>query len=112
MTRVPSVPLITHDPYFSLWSPADKLYETQTVHWTGIEKTTAGIINVDGKEYRFLGTAGPDAVMEQVSLSVTPTSTSYMFCAGGVELTVRFTSPFESRSIIGGYMHLRSPVSS
>ena len=42
MERVPSVPLITSDPYFSLWSPADELYSADTCHWTGKVKKMMG----------------------------------------------------------------------
>lgn len=54
--RLPSVPLFTNDPYFSLWSPYDKLNDGTTRHWTDQEKAMDGILRVDGKAYRFMGT--------------------------------------------------------
>ncbi len=54
--RLPSVPLFTNDPYFSLWSPFDNLNDGTTRHWTDQEKVMDGILRVDGKSYRFMGT--------------------------------------------------------
>ncbi|MCE2847763.1 MAG: DUF4964 domain-containing protein, partial [Chitinophagaceae bacterium] len=53
--RMPSYPLVTHDPYFSVWSPTDALNASTTVHWTGKQHSMIGIISVDGKPYKFLG---------------------------------------------------------
>lgn len=53
--RLPSVPLITSDPYLSIWSPYDKLNEGTTRHWTNDEKSLIGAVRVDGKVYRFMG---------------------------------------------------------
>ncbi|MDR0541865.1 MAG: DUF4965 domain-containing protein [Dysgonamonadaceae bacterium] len=53
--RAPAVPLILSDPYFSIWSPYDKLTDGSTQHWTGAAHPLTGALRVDGKVYRFMG---------------------------------------------------------
>jgi hypothetical protein len=53
--RAPSYPLLTHDPYFSIWSATDTLHASPTKHWTGSSHSLTGYAKVDGKVYRFLG---------------------------------------------------------
>lgn len=53
--RLPAVPLITNDPYISLWSPYDRLTDGTTRHWSDINKPMDGLLRVDGKVYRWMG---------------------------------------------------------
>lgn len=53
--RLPSVPLVVSDPYFSIWSPYDHLTDGSPRHWTNDEKPLEGMLRVDGKTYRFMG---------------------------------------------------------
>jgi len=96
--RPPAVPLIAHNPYFSVWSMADHLTDQNTKHWTGHEQPIYGLARIDGKTWRFMGedphvAAGDVPAMQQTSLQVTATHTLYQFQAGGVALTVTFFTP-------------------
>jgi hypothetical protein len=92
--RAPAVPLITHSPYFSIWSASDDLTSTNTMHWTGKEQRLSGLVRIDGAAYRFMG-AEPKHLpaMQQVSLRITPLHTEYGFEAGGIRLTATFLTP-------------------
>ena len=94
--RPPAVPLIVHDPYFSIWSMADELNAKNTSHWSGIDQPITGLLRIDGKVRRFIGGqprwAAIDA-MRQVSRQVTATATVYGFESDGVHLDLTFLTP-------------------
>ncbi len=92
--RPPAVPLVTHDPYFSIWSDADTLTAQNTRHWTGAEQPLAGLIRIDGKPYRFMGANPRDVpAMRQLGVQVNATSTVYTFEAAGLHLDLTFFTP-------------------
>lgn len=53
--RAPAYPLVTHNPYFSIWSMGDELNATPIQHWTGADKALIGIVKGDDQYFRFLG---------------------------------------------------------
>lgn len=90
----PAVPLITHTPYFSLWSFNNSLTDDWTKHWTGASQGTCGLIRIDGVVFRFMG--GPVegiSALAQDSVNVSPLVTTYTFSGHGIKLTLRFLSP-------------------
>jgi hypothetical protein len=92
--RPPAVPLVTIDPYTSVWAMGDRLYDDWPRHWTGTKMPLFGVLRVDGVPYRFIG--GSEWLRQhavQKSCEVHATSTDYRFHCGPVELTVSFVTP-------------------
>ncbi len=94
IVRPPATPLITHNPYFSIWSETDDLTASNTTHWTGKPQPIAGLVRIDGHAMRFMG-RNPDDVppMRQTGHSVSPTHTRYSFAGGGIQLDLTFFTP-------------------
>ena len=92
--RPPAVPLIAHDPYFSVWSFSNGLADGATRHWTGAEQPLTSVVRIDGAAYRLMGTGAviPPA-LPQTGLRVWPTRTVYAFAGAGVELHLTFATP-------------------
>lgn len=105
--RAPAVPLITVDPYFSVWSTADRLTDKPTTHWTDRSSPMArtdypteghrpnsmlGLVTIDGATYRFMGVSD-HPVIKQTDLDINALSTVYTFETETVAVTASFLAP-------------------
>lgn len=97
--KAAAIPLILQDPFFSIWSDADHLYDKDPVHWCGERQRLQGYIKVDDAVYCFLGERGIHEAIPQQWVDVTATVTEYMFENEKVKFSVRFTSPLLPDSI-------------
>jgi len=91
--RAPAIPLITIDPYFSVWSATDELNASNTVHWTCKPNRITGILAVDNVEYLFMGTRENTEKMVQTGCDINTFSTVYTFKCEQANLKLTFTSP-------------------
>ena len=113
--RPAAVPLLTVDPFFSIWSFSDCLYDDYTRHWTGKKNAMTGFLKIDGKWCKFMGrvsntadiyTCEPEE-MKQISVKVLPLTTIYVFEKEDITLTLEFMTPL----ILNDLMLMSYPVS-
>ncbi len=92
--RPPAVPLVTFDPYMSIWSENNDLAKHHTRYWDGRVQNLVSLVRVDGKTYRVMGD-DPSALpaLRQISVTVRPTTTLYRFSNGEIALTLTFMTP-------------------
>ena len=92
--RPPAVPLVTYNPFLSIWSEADRLNEATTKHWTSHDHSLVSLIRIDGKTYRLMGAEPKTApAFAQKSVEVLPTRSSHEFEEAGVHVTLAFMQP-------------------
>jgi hypothetical protein len=92
--RPPAVPLVTSDPFLSIWSEADHLTDDVTRHWTHRPHALISLIRVDGNTSRLMGHE-PASVpaFPQTGLEVTPTRSIYQFADAKIRVTLTFMTP-------------------
>ena len=92
--RPPAVPLVTSDPFLSIWSESDHLNGSTTKHWTRHDHSLVSLIRIDGKTYRLMGVEPKSASpLAQQSVIVLPTRSIYEFEGAGVHVTMTFMQP-------------------
>ena len=89
---LPAYPLITSDPYLSIWSTSDHPAHSATTHWAGARKRMSMTLTMDGVTYGLIGVRA-NKVAELTERLVTPTMTRYGFRAGNADITVSFRAP-------------------
>ena len=103
--KLPSYPVVTVDPFFSIWSRSDKLNESDTCLWCGIRKPIKGTVTVDGTAYRFLG-AGNEEKIPQVKTEILPYISEYTFENEKIRLILKTWSPL----LLDDFHLLSTPV--
>jgi hypothetical protein len=88
-----AVPLVTTDPYFSIWSFTDHLTDDVTRHWTGAPQSLESMVRIDGAVYRIMGQPVEEEALPQMGMTVFPTRTIYDFEGAGVHVTLTFLTP-------------------
>lgn len=99
--RYTAIPLVTVDPYFSIWSFSDRLYDDATRHWSNKRAAMTGLIKIDDTYYRFMGKAQSNneyyfyepEPLSQTDVEVYATKTVYRFENDIIRMKLVFRTP-------------------
>lgn len=92
--RPPAIPLVVHDPYFSIWSTSDALNDGWPTHWTGRIHAMQMMIRIDGRAWRLMGPApGFVPPLKQTKSTITATRSTFTFSHTNAEIQLEFTTP-------------------
>lgn len=95
--RPVAVPLFTVDPYFSIWSCSDKLYNGCTKHWSEKPWPIFAGVYIDGVAHVVAGTDDDYKTLRnrihQTDLQITPLSSVYTFENDVAKVKLTFTTP-------------------
>lgn len=86
-------PLLIKDPFYSIWLKGERLNRDEIVNWMGVPKKMLGIVEIDGKKYRYMGNDSCYEEIEQVDLKVGVFDTTFVFENEAIKLSVSFLSP-------------------
>ena len=89
------VPLVVHDPFFSLWSTPGRPTDGTPSHASGRSVPMCVLARIDGdKVVRLLGTEPPEVPAPDQSVTIVDfTTTRFVSLAAGVELELAFVTP-------------------
>ena len=93
INKAAAIPLVTCDPFFSIWSAHDNLNDGGTTHWCGKKQTINGYVKINEITYCFLGNPDFYQKIKQTELHVTATKTKAVFENDDITLQVTFTTP-------------------
>ena len=95
-----AVPLVSVDPFFSVWDVSDALNAGDTEHWSGAKQPLHVTAEIDGKAWLLCGSnAGPAnhrygrfEPARQLSVEVRPLTSVYRFAAGAARVELSFVT--------------------
>lgn len=95
--RPAAYPLITVDPFFSVWSCADNLYDDCTRSWTELPNPILAGIIANGRFYSMVAAdvnfGDNKNKINQTDVNVSPLSTQYVFENEFARVKLTFTTP-------------------
>ena len=91
--KLAAYPLLSIDPFISIWSYTEKPYTMETRTWFGQNKPMTLTATVDGVTYSLMSRRKDIPHGETEEICVTPTCTRYDFSCGGALVSIAFRAP-------------------